>query len=81
MSTTTPASPFCVQCYLSGIERLCGGFTITYSTGKKVIAVPGLEVTMGKNMAADVRKAARAHIERHGPGDTRHHPLHAGRQR
>ncbi len=78
--STTPATHFCALCYSSGIERLCGGFTITYSTGKKAVAVPGLEVTMGKDMAADVRKAARAHIERHGAGDTRNHPGHAGRR-
>lgn len=68
---------FCATCYLSGIDRLCDGFTITYSTGKKVVAVPPLD----RNLAADVRKAAQLHIERHGPGDNKNHPRHAGATR
>ena len=65
---------FCSLCYLDGIARLCDGFEIIYSTGKKVVAVPPKPL----HMAADIRKAAQAHILRHGPGDISRHPHHAG---
>jgi hypothetical protein len=78
MSTDTPASvtsqSFCSICYMDAIERLCDGFTIIYANQKTVIAVPPLSA----NVAEDVRKAARQHVERHGPGNIRRHPYHAG---
>lgn len=74
-SVTTRDRGWCVPCYLQGIGRLCDGYAIVYSTGKTVIAVPPLDA----NMAADVRKAAQAHIERHGTGDTGQHPHHTRR--
>lgn len=82
MTTLTTPAPaalsyqdsFCPVCYLAGIERLCGGFTITRADGKAATAVPPLPASQ----ADGIRRAAQLHIERHGPGDIRRHPGHAG---
>ena len=76
MTALTPVTPyrnmFCAECYMAAIERLCSGYTITYHTGKTVIAVPPLP----PGMAARVRQSAERHIEEHGPAGTRQHSQH-----
>jgi hypothetical protein len=74
ITITGSQSGYCPECYRAGIERLCGGFTITRADGKAATAVPPLPAMQ----AADVRRAARQHLERHGPGDARRHPQHSG---
>jgi len=76
MTALTPAPPyrnsFCAECYTAAIERLCSGYTITYSTGKTVIAIPPLP----PGAAARVRQSAEKHIEKHGQASTRQHSQH-----
>jgi hypothetical protein len=50
---------FCKECYIEGIKRLLGGFTIIKPGGKAAVAVPPLP----PGLARDVREAARVIIE------------------
>jgi hypothetical protein len=63
---------FCRTCYIEAITRLCDGFTAIRPDGRSAVAVPPLRA----DMALYVRRAAAAHLEAHGTGDTGGHPGH-----